>query len=247
MTAPAKGAALAAPETNGGAAVDVADPKLKRAFLDAYSKGQLDKLTPDQQARFLAALGGAIGVRPELGELMLYQGKPYITLAGYRRIAHASGLLVGLDTQPASSIQRRDFGALASETVWIARAYRRGSARPFTGWGSVDVTTDRNPVAKQKPREMAKKRAVYDALRLAFPPAEIVSAIHVRYIDAAEREAQATRIQAGPIAALDDDDPYSDGPMDVAEQEDEGPARDLDTLLEDDQETAARDAVREGH
>jgi hypothetical protein len=44
---------------------------------------------------FLMAFGRKIGVRAELGEVMIYQGKPYITIAGRIRIAHAGVAVSG--------------------------------------------------------------------------------------------------------------------------------------------------------
>ena len=134
----------------------------------------------------MMAFGQKIGVRAELGEVMIYQGKPYVTLAGRIRIAHRTGLLNGMFPRPASQHETRSFGATEDEVVWTCEVWRIGVSRPFRGWGVASRKGDRNPVAKQFPREMAKKRAKYDALALAFPPDEVLGDIHMKFIDAAE-------------------------------------------------------------
>jgi hypothetical protein len=184
-----------------GTVTKVPAPDLGK-FVAAFQNGQLSQLPADQQTKFLIALGNHIGVRAELGELILYQGKPYITIDGRIRSAHASGMLVGLDARPATSLERRNFGAEEGDALWVCSAHRRGGARGFQGWGHVNPKTDRNPVAKQFPREMAKKRAKYDALRAAFPAGEEIGQMHQHFIEAAEEYASAQLAVAAPIQAL---------------------------------------------
>lgn len=166
--------------------LDISSAKASVKFLDAYN-GRLEKMSPDQQSMFLIALGQRLGVRAELGELILYQGKPYISIDGRIRLAHETGLLVGMETRPATALECRNYGCEAGDVLWVCNVFRRGAGRAFTGWGHVSLK-DRNPVTKTHPREMAKKRAKYDALRSAFPPAEQISAMHERYIEEAEQQ-----------------------------------------------------------
>jgi hypothetical protein len=185
MTAPTKAVVPANERVRG--LLDINSAKANKRFLDAYNTGRLDKLTPDEQSMFLFALALKLGVKAELGELMLYQGKPYITLAGLIRLAHNSGLFVGMTPRPATSLECRQYGVQDGDYLWVCDVYRRGAPRPFRGWGFV-AKADRNPVAKQFPRELAKKRARYDALKIAFPPAEEISLMHQKYIEEAEAE-----------------------------------------------------------
>jgi hypothetical protein len=181
--------------------LDLTSAQTAKKFLDAYN-GRIAQMNAEQQAMFLMALGQVLGVKAELGEVILYQGKPYITLDGRIRLAHATGLLVGLEARPATLIERRNYGVEDGEALWVADAYRRGAGRAFKGWGHV-AKGDRNPVTKTHPREMAKKRAKYDALRAAFPAAEQITEMHQRYIDEAEaqiRDGHALQDQA--FAAL---------------------------------------------
>lgn len=168
--------------------LDLDSAKAEARFVEAFSKGQLDKLRPEEQTMFLMAFGQKIGVRAELGDLMLYQGKPYITIQGRVRLAHQSGLLAGIQPRPATVLERRQYGASDDEVLWVCDVWRHGAPRAFRGWGVCNPTRDRNPVAKSFPREMAKKRAKYDALALAFPPDEAMGDLHSRYIAEAEEE-----------------------------------------------------------
>jgi len=195
MTTPTKTTAVATTESARGM-LDVNSARANKRFLNAYTTGKLDRLSADEQQMFLFALGAKLGLKAELGELMIFQGKPYITLVGRIRLAHNSGLFVGMSPRPATQLELRQFGAGEGECVWICDVFRRGAARPFRGWGYV-AKNDRNPVARQYPRELARKRARYDALAVAFPPAEEVSALYRKYINEAEAELS----EHGPVSA----------------------------------------------
>jgi len=198
-------------------------------FASMWDSKAVDKLNLEQRAVFLATLGNHIGVRAELGELILYQGKPYITIDGRIRLAHETGLLNGIDIAPASSMDRERYGCETGDMLWICRVYKKGATRPFVGWGFVG-SGDRNPVAKTHPRELAKKRAKYDALRLAFPPLEHITELHTQYIAEAEQEAaKAPKPSVIASASYGDDDPTSLGHMDMQMSD-----PDDDTVLGDD-------------
>lgn len=183
---------------------DLSKPANLVKFAALFSGDQLSRLSAEQQGVFLVTLGNHLGVRAELGEIMLYQGKPYITIDGRIRIAHSSALLNGIDPAPASSMERTRYIVKDGEHLWKCLVWKKGSLRPFVGWGHVRLN-DRNPVSKTHPQEMAKKRAKYDALRLAFPPKEEITPLHEQYIQEAEDEVKARGI--GPLAS---GDPYDD-------------------------------------
>jgi hypothetical protein len=240
MTAPARESTSVA-RREQPTTLDISSAKASAKFLDAYN-GRIERMTPDQQSVFLIALGQRLGVRAELGELILYQNKPYISIDGRIRLAHETGLLVGMETRPATLIERRNYGCEDGDALWVCSVYRRGAGRAFVGWGHVSKG-DRNPVAKSHPREMAKKRAKYDALRTAFPPAENISQMHQQYIEEAEqaiRDGHSLSNQA--FAAL------SSGMEDAAEEvtatEGHEVAADGELGLND--KPAVRDALAEG-
>lgn len=177
----------------------------RKAFLEIASRTDLDKLPVEQQRGALIAFGQHTGLRPELGEVMIYQGRFYVTILGRIRAAHANGLFDGLLARPVSSLDRSSAGYEPDDIVWIADAYRKGSARYFRGWGKVtraEVETARahekakfTPIAKH-PAEMARKRARYDALRLAFPLDEQLTEVSTRFIAEAEAEMETRRLDA---------------------------------------------------
>lgn len=183
---------------------DLSKPGNLVKFAALFSGDQLAKLNSEQQAVFLTTLGNHLGVRAELGEIMLYQGKPYITIDGRIRIAHNSGLLNGIDPGPASSMERTRYVVKDGEHLWKCLIWKKGALRPFVGWGHVRLN-DRNPVSKTHPQEMAKKRAKYDALRLAFPPKEEITPLHEQYIQEAEDE-----VKARGTTAMFTADPYGE-------------------------------------
>lgn len=209
--------------TVNGQLPDLTKPTTAIKFAEMWGAGKLDRLSPGQQGVFLAALAQHIGVKAELGDLMIYQGKPYITISGYRRIAHNTGLLNGVTVRPASERDRRLYGALDGEHLWVAYVHKKGAVKPFDGWGHVRLH-DRNPVSKSHPQEMAKKRAVYDALRLAFPPSEIIGDIHLKYIAEAEEESArahvANRLAEGEYAAPDGEEEVVNEASEVEYQDD---------------------------
>jgi len=205
MTAPASTAVA----TRQAKVLDLESSQTAKKFLDAYN-GKIAQMNAEQQAMFLMALGQVLGVRAELGELILYQGKPYITLDGRIRLAHATGMLVGLEARPATLLERRNYGCDDGDALWVADAYRRGAGRAFKGWGHV-TKNDRNPVTKSHPREMAKKRAKYDALRAAFPAAEQITEMHQRYIDEAEQQIREGRASNPLISGAMSEEPETEG------------------------------------
>jgi hypothetical protein len=190
---------------------DLSKPANLVKFAALFSGDQLAKLNSEQQAVFLTTLGTHLGVRAELGEIMLYQGKPYITIDGRIRIAHNSGLLNGIDPQPATSMDRTRYQVKEGEHLWKCYVLKKGALKPFVGWGHVRLN-DRNPVSRSHPQEMAKKRAKYDALRLAFPPNEDVTPLHQQYIQEAEDEARTRAV--GSLARISEHDYYEDAPDD---------------------------------
>lgn len=239
--------------TTRGKTLDLTSAKTNKRFVEAFT-GNLGKLTTDEQSMFLMAIGERIGVRAELGEIMLYQGKPYITIDGRTRIAHRSGRLAGIQPRPASSLERKQFGAADHEVLWICDVYRIGAPRSFRGWGVVNKNTDKNPVAKQFPRELAKKRAKYDALRMAFPPDEEVAALmdaSASYIEEAEQIAATRRasIVTDPDVMPDDAETGEESALEEDTGVDDEPGTgNLEDLLGDDAASAEhKNPMREGH
>jgi hypothetical protein len=200
------------------------EKKRNARFLEAFS-GRLDRLTPEQQTAFLMALGRHIGVRAELGELIMYQGKPYVTFDGRLRQAHNTGMFIGMTRRPATSRERQDYRCDENMHLWVSTVRRRGSMESFQGWGEANGPREKNPVAKERPAQMAKKRASYDAVRAAFPVDESISEMHQGYIEEAEELAMKQRAVT-PLVAAAYGDPApgnedGDDPADASDNSDE--------------------------
>lgn len=167
----------------------------RKAFLEVAERTDLDKLSNDQQRAALVAFSMHTGLRPEHGEVMIYQGRFYVTMAGRVRNAHKNGLFDGVKARPASTKEKVEAGYEETDLVWITDVFRKGSREPFRGWGKVTreeinkaragERTKHTPVAKH-PVEMARKRSEYDGLRIAFPLDEDLNAVATRYIIEAE-------------------------------------------------------------
>lgn len=205
MTGPAKTSTALARVEETASAKGALTVGQRKAFLEVASRTDLDRIPPEQQRSALIAFGQHTGLRPELGEVMIYQGRFYVTIAGRVRNAHRLALFDGARAHPATMSDKRSAGYEDDDIVWWCEVWRRGSPRPFRGWGKVtraEIDAARanerakfTPVAKH-PVEMARKRATYDALRLAFPLDEELSEVSIRLIEGAEVDAAAI----GPIA-----------------------------------------------
>ena len=122
----------------------------------------------------IVVVGDKIGLDPCLGHVILYYGKPYVTEAGMLYYAHRSGKFNGIESRPLTADEREFYQIDQGEDAWIASAWRKGFAIPFTGIGRARAD-EKNPVARgsfvehQHPQRMAAKRAEMQALRKAFP------------------------------------------------------------------------------
>lgn len=120
------------------------------------------------QAVQMARLSLAYGLDPIAGELILYQGRPYVTIDGRVRKAQENAAYDGLECNPATDDERKAFRCGEDEHLWIARVWRKDRRLPFVGYGRAAGKGDRNPVSQTYAQEMAQKRAKARALRDAF-------------------------------------------------------------------------------
>ena len=124
----------------------------------------------------LILLAKHYGLSPFMGEIVPYQGTPYIPIKGLVRKASDSGRAHGLSTRAATPQERRDQRADDEDDVWTASFWLDNPANVSTGWGKVTKAErdaqkegDKglyyvNPVLRAKPAEMAESRAVHDAM-----------------------------------------------------------------------------------
>lgn len=120
------------------------------------------------QAGQIARLALAYGLDPFTGEIILYQGRPYVTIDGRVRIANDHPAFRGMTCDPATPDERKAFRARDDEHLWVARVYRDDRSFPTVGYGRCSETSDKNPVGRTWAQEQAQKRAKHRALRDAF-------------------------------------------------------------------------------
>ena len=137
---------------------------LARELAPRFSKD----LTKDQ-ANQVARVALAYGLDPFMGELIPYEGQPYITIAGRLRIASEHPMFDGEETVPATDAERKALGAADNEIVWRCTVYRKDRRMPTVAYGRAGGSDEKNFVAKRWTAEMAIKRAQHRALRAAFP------------------------------------------------------------------------------
>ena len=130
--------------------------------------------------KLLAQVAITYGFDPLMGEISIYQGRPFVSIDGRYRKAQESGLLDGVETRPATEQERKDWGIPDGDYFFRAEVYVKGASHPFIGWGRVhssetrpgskkpgDTTSTFKPI-QSNPQRMAEKRAEAQALRKAF-------------------------------------------------------------------------------
>ena len=144
----------------------------ERAMVQRMEQARWLKDLQPQDRASLAHLAVKYQLDPIMGELIVYEGKPYITLAGMVRNAHASKGFAGLEDRPMSDEEKRQYG-LTAPVCWLAKVYRQGWRVPVVGIGTANPNNPlrNNPKEKTEPHTMARSRAIRQALRTAFPQA----------------------------------------------------------------------------
>lgn len=90
------------------------------------------------EKQMLATVALEYGLDPLMGELSIFQGKPYICINGRRRKAQEHGDMDGMeDTRPATRDEREAWGIPDGDYLFRAAIYKKGCRMPFVGWGRV--------------------------------------------------------------------------------------------------------------
>ncbi|MDP2718904.1 MAG: hypothetical protein Q8P44_03615, partial [Dehalococcoidia bacterium] len=115
------------------------------------------------------------GFDPLMGEVSIYQGRPYVSIDGRYRKAQDTGLLDGVDTRPATGAEREQWEIPDGDYFFRSEVYVKGASRPFVGWGRVFKAETIVPAGKtaylpvqKNPQRQCEKRAEAQALRKAF-------------------------------------------------------------------------------
>lgn len=140
-----------------------------------------------EDQRSLAQLSNLYGFDPLMKELIIYEGSPYITVAGLIRMAHRQKMFAGVEDRPMTEDERKQYGYTAP-LCWIAKVYRKDWHVPAVGTGKADPNKPyrENMIEKHHPEWMARSRALRQALKLAFPhflPFEQMESAEERGID----------------------------------------------------------------
>ena len=129
-------------------------------------------LTPIER-KSLAVLAINYGFDPAMGEMTIYQGRPYISIDGRYRKAQETGKLAGVNSMPATKEERAAWQIPDGDYFFKAVVKKRegNSVDEYTGWGRVrageTVGKGFRPI-ESNPQRMAEKRAEAQALRKAF-------------------------------------------------------------------------------
>jgi len=178
-----------------------------------------DKATPEQ-AQLLAQVAFAYGVDPLMGEIIPYQGRPYITIAGRRRLDNVAGHRVSVAFRPPTGDEEAYYikvGAMQeTDVVQICVGTDTESGMTVEGFGRVlgseGSGASRNaqaflPVVQRK-IEMAQKRGERRMREIMFGP--VAKPDLVRNITILE-EGDETNVVEGASHIVDDADPFNQG------------------------------------
>ena len=123
------------------------------------------------EKKLLAMAAITYGFDPLMGELTIYQGRPYVSIDGRYRKARESGKLDGVTTRPATKQEREDWSIPLEDYFFRSEVSVKGMSLPLVGWGRVRMAETQGKGYKPvetNPQRMAEKRAEAQALRKAF-------------------------------------------------------------------------------
>jgi hypothetical protein len=140
-------------------------------MMERVNKARFPQELNKQEKALVATVSIEYGLDPVFGELMIYQGKPYITIDARRRKAQETGNLAGVNSRPATKEEREARGVVDGDYLFVCQVWVKDMSHPFEGWGKVRRAeikgSEHLPIVKD-PAAMAEKRAEAQALRRAF-------------------------------------------------------------------------------
>ena len=139
-----------------------------------------NEVIPRDKLLALVEWGTRLGLKPYLGHVCLYFGKPYITIDGYYYLLNKSesGMITG--TRPLNPEERQSYQIAEGDIAFIAEAWTKEQKLSVTGLGIVTreeiegkstrrPEEFRAPVVHSHPQRMAEKRAEWQLLRKLIP------------------------------------------------------------------------------
>lgn len=184
--------------------VDAQELKDTASIYMAHIGGTFPRDMTQQQAGALARLALTYRLDPFGEEIILYQGRPYLTLRGAERIANDHVQYDGMEVRPATDPERQAFRARDEEHLWVATIWRKDRRLPFVNYGRCGPA-DRNALKDTWGPELAMKRAKHRALRDAFslPALGIDEAAPGRQTGPAAVERELTDVIDGELVGRD--------------------------------------------
>ena len=127
-------------------------------------------LKPEEKA-LVATVALSYGLDPILNELSIYQGRPYPTINAWYRKSQETGQFDGMDSRPATDVERAERNAEDGDLLYRCEVWRKGATHAFVGWGKVLAKERKGnehlPIVKYSDR-MCEKRSEMQAMRKAF-------------------------------------------------------------------------------
>jgi len=158
----------------------LAVPTTREGMIERVNHAQQAGLWPSQMTREQKAMmvqaALAYGVDPLLGEIILYQGRPYITINARRRkdaeAGHRPTITFRIPTTEEQAALERA-GIFQEGDLYQCCTLATEWGNSVQAWGKVtklERTNGRSPVATSYPLEMAQKRAEARARLMAYGP-----------------------------------------------------------------------------
>ena len=162
-------------------ALEAMSPK---AMVARIQQARFPQALQPAEVQLLATVAISYGLDPLMGELSIYQGRPYVGIDGRLRKAQETGRFAGIESRPATLAEREAWQIPDEDFFFRCEVYSKGVDRPFVGWGRVFERETHGKGFKPtetNPQRMAEKRAEAQALRKAFhiplPSSEDIGAV----------------------------------------------------------------------
>jgi len=179
LVARGQGDKLAGPGTQESLE-DMAKRNVGKVTLMAFNDLATNKPLVAYQLTSLITWGVALGLKPWLGHVCIYFGKPYIGVDGYYYLNNKREKPYSVSTRPMTIKERKDYKLGEDDHGYIAEGRDRDGVAVATGTGIAtkdeiegkskrDPEQFRAPVVHEHPQRMAEKRAEWQLLRKLIP------------------------------------------------------------------------------
>jgi len=168
----------------------------EKTMLERIDVAKFPQALRPEEKKMLAMVAISYGFDPLMGEITVFQGRPYVSIDGRYRKAQETGIFNGITSRPATKQEREEWQIPDGDYFVKSTVEIKGGGH-FDGWGRVYASETKGgkgytPVEKN-PQRMAEKRGDAQALRKAF---------HIPLPSFEERgtpEDEAVNVQTGEI------------------------------------------------